>query len=116
MYADIYNLFPTIGEVNKNRKNFGMSIIKGEKMEFGKCDFEIENNKVEPREEIRGIIARTYFYMDFAYPEKGIVSEKNKNLFEKWDQRYPVDEWECKRAKKIENIQGNQNIFVIQSC
>ena len=69
MYADIYNLFPTIGEVNKNRKNFGMSIIKGEKMEFGKCDFEIENNKVEPREEIRGIIARTYFYMDFAYPE-----------------------------------------------
>ena len=31
--------------------------LKGEKKEFGKCDVEIKNKKVEPREDIRGEIA-----------------------------------------------------------
>lgn len=29
---------------------------------------------------------------------------------------YPVDEWECTRAKRIESIQGNENIFVKNMC
>jgi len=37
-----------------------MGIINGEKREFGKCDVEIKNKKVEPKESIRGEIARTY--------------------------------------------------------
>jgi endonuclease I len=47
-----------------------MEMILGEKREFGDCDVEIENKKVEPRPEIRGDIARTYRYMDKAYPGK----------------------------------------------
>ena len=45
--ADMYNLQPTIGEVNQLRKNFKMSIISGEKRIFGKGDVEIKNNKCE---------------------------------------------------------------------
>ena len=60
MQADMYYLNPAIGEVNGRRSNYSMAIIKGEKREFGKCDVEIKNKKVEPREEIRGEIARTY--------------------------------------------------------
>jgi deoxyribonuclease-1 len=93
-----------------------MAIIKGEKREFGKCDVEIESRKVEPKESIRGEIARTYLYMDSVYPGRGIISRKNRKLFDAWNRGDPVDEWECERAKRIEKIQGNRNEVVMRDC
>jgi len=116
MQADMYNLYPAIGEVNGRRSNYSMAIIKGEKREFGKCDVEIESRKVEPKESIRGEIARTYLYMDSVYPGRGIISKKNRKLFESWNKSDPVDEWECERAKRIEKIQGNRNVVVMRDC
>ncbi|MFL2808570.1 MAG: endonuclease [bacterium] len=116
MQADMFNLYPAIGEVNGRRSNYSMGIIEGEKREFGKCDVEIKNRKVEPKEEIRGEIARTYMYMDSVYPGRGIISKKNWKLFESWHQSDPVDEWECERAKRIEKIQGNRNEIVLKKC
>ena len=49
MQADMYNLYPAIGEVNGRRSNYSMAIIKGEKREFGKCDVEIKSRKIEPK-------------------------------------------------------------------
>ena len=116
MQADMFNLYPAIGEVNGRRSNYSMAIIKGEKREFGKCDIEIKNKKVEPKESIRGEIARTYLYMDSVYPGRGIISKKNRKLFDSWNQSDPVDEWECERAKRIEKIQGNVNEVVMKDC
>jgi deoxyribonuclease-1 len=113
MEADLYNLQPAIGEVNGLRSNFSMEMIPGEKREFGDCDVEIENHKVEPRPEIRGDIARTYRYMNQAYPGKGIISRSNQKLFEAWDKLDPVDDWERERARRIKAIQGNQNPFIL---
>jgi len=112
MQADMFNLYPAIGEVNGRRSNYSMAIIE----EFGKCDVEIKNKKVEPKESIRGEIARTYLYMDSVYPGRGIISKKNRKLFDAWNQSDPVDEWECERAKRIERIQGNRNEVVMGSC
>jgi deoxyribonuclease I len=83
-----------------------MAMIDGEARRFGSCDLEIEARKVEPRPDIRGDIARTYFYMDAAYPGRGVISEKNRKLFEAWDREDPVDDWERER------LQGNPNLFV----
>jgi len=116
MQADMFNLYPAIGEVNGRRSNYSMGIIEGEKREFGKCDVEIKGRKVEPREKIRGEIARTYMYMDSVYPGRGIISKKNWKLFEAWHRNDPVDKWECERAKRIEKIQGNGNEIVMRSC
>ena len=116
MQADMFNLYPAIGEVNGRRSNYSMAIIEGEKREFGKCDVEIKSRKVEPREEIRGEIARTYLYMDSVYPGRGIISKKNRKLFDAWNKSDPVDEWECERAKRIEKIQGNRNEVVMVEC
>jgi len=33
-----------------------------------------------------------------------------------WDRQYPVDAWECTRAKRIEKLQDNENKFVKQPC
>ena len=116
MEADMFNLFPAIGEVNGLRSNYPMTIIEGEERQFGKCDVEIKRRRVEPREEVRGEIARTYMYMDSVYPGKGIISKKNRSMFEEWNRSDPVDEWECERAKKIEKIQGNRNEVVMGNC
>jgi deoxyribonuclease I len=116
MEADLYNLVPAIGEVNGNRSNYSMAIIPGEKRNYGNCDVEIEGRKVEPTEGIRGNIARTYLYMDSVYPRRGIISKKNRKLFDAWNKSDPVDDWECKRARLIEKIQGNENPFVKEQC
>jgi len=50
--------------------------------------------------------------MDYAYPGRGIISKENKKVFEFWNHNDPVDSWECERAKRIDKIQGNPNIFV----
>ena len=93
-----------------------MVIIKGQNREFGECDVEIKSRKVEPKESIRGEIARTYLYMDSVYPGKGIISKKNRKLFDGWNKSDPVDQWECERASRIEKIQGNRNEVVMRDC
>ena len=116
MEADMYNLVPAVGELNGLRSNFSFGMIPGEKREFGNCDMEIENRKTEPPPEKRGDIARTYAYMEWAYPGCGIISGKNRKLFQAWDKEDPVDRWECERCKRIEKIQGNEDPFVKQLC
>jgi len=91
-------------------------MIPGEKREFGKCDMEIEGRKAEPPPKKRGNIARTYLYMDWAYPGHGIISKNNRKLFKAWDKQDPVDAWECERCKRIERIQNNENPFVKEAC
>lgn len=112
MQADMYNLVPAIGQINALRSNYSYSMIPGEPRRFGPCDMEIEDRKAEPRPEIRGDIARIYFYMDDAYPGHGIISKKNRKLFQAWDKEDPVDNWERERCRRIEAIQGNHNKFV----
>ncbi|MFH1984745.1 MAG: endonuclease [Pseudomonadota bacterium] len=116
MEADMYNLVPAIGEINGLRSNYSFAMISGEKREFGQCDMEIEDRKAEPPPAVRGDIARTYFYMDAAYPGHGIISNKNRRMFEAWDREDPVDEWECERARRIERLQGDENPFVKSQC
>ena len=112
----MYNLYPSIGEVNQKRSNCLMGIIEGEKREFGKCDVELDSRTIEPKPDIRGDIARTYMYMDSVYLVETIISKENKDLFNEWHKADPVDEWECERAKRIEKIQGNRNEVVIKNC
>ena len=84
MEGDLHNLQPAVGEVNGRRSNYSMAMIAGEAREFGQCDVEIADRKVEPRPAIRGDIARIYLYMDAAYPGRGVLSEKNRPLFAAW--------------------------------
>ncbi len=113
MQSDMHNLQPAVGEVNGDRLNYVMAELKGEPRAYGKCDVEIQDQKVEPKPSIRGDIARAYFYMDWAYPQYGIISDpKMRAMFERWADKDPVSRWEHKRAKRIAEVQGNTNPFV----
>ena len=116
MESDMYNLVPAIGYINQKRSNYPYGMIPGEKRAFGRCDFELENRKVEPAPYVRGDIARTYLYMNDAYPGRNILSDKEQKIFSEWAEADPVDEWECERCRKIEGLQGNTNSFVKNPC
>jgi len=116
MQSDMYNLYPAIGEVNGLRSNYRFDMVAGEDREFGPCDFEIERNVAEPPKRLWGDIARTYKYMEQAYPGHGVMSNANVKLYDAWDKMDPVDPWECERCKRIEAIQGNENPVVKGAC
>ncbi len=117
MEADLYNLWPSIGELNGLRSNYSMAAIAdAHPLTFGKCRAKIADRKFEPMDEYKGIVARVYMYMDQAYPGRGVISEKNRLLFEAWDRSYPVDAWECRRASKIAAVQGNVNPVLEERC
>ena len=106
----------TNASVHLNKSNNPMADIPGEIREYGNCDVEIKGRKVEPRPAARGNIARTYLYMDWAYPGRGIIADQERELFKKWADADPADEWECERARLIEKVQGNENPFVKERC
>ncbi len=117
--ADLYNLWPEVGELNGLRSNFSMAELGAEKSnlsEFGACKAKIEDHKFEPMAHAKGRVARVYLYMEQTYPGRGIVSDKNKKLFEAWDRLHPVDPWECERAQKIEALTGKKNEILKSRC
>lgn len=115
MEGDLYNLWPEVGELNGLRSNYNMAELAGEG-QFGECKAKIEGRKFEPMDFAKGTVARVYMYMDSAYPQADIISDKNRKLFEAWDKMYPVDAWECERTRKIFEIQGNRNEIVESRC
>jgi len=115
MQADMYNLYPAIGAVNAMRSNDNYAMLPGAPSTFGSCAVKIMGNKVEPPEHARGAIARTVKYMAWAYP-RFTVSRQQEQLMDAWDKMYPVDQWECTRAKRIEALQGNENPMVKGRC
>ena len=117
MYTDMYNLYPSIGAVNYLRANYNFTQFSGRKKPtFGACGgMRISDNKVEPRNEVKGLIARTYFYMQATYPRYSI-GKPMATVLKAWDKQYPVSRWECVRAYRIEKLQGNANAIVKQRC
>ena len=115
MEADMYNLVPAIGEVNGDRSNYRFDMIQDEKREYGRCNMEIEDRIAEPPDDKFGDIARTYMYMEAAYG-RGVIAQSNIKLFEAWNKMDPVDTWECKRARLVEQVQGNTNTILEKAC
>jgi len=115
MEADLHNLVPTVGEVNGDRSNFSFAMLEGEARVYGSCDMEVDfkARKVEPPVNRRGDIARTYFYMRDQYGLK--ISNKQQQLFNAWAAQDPADQWELERNRRISELQGNANIYVVPS-
>lgn len=117
MNADLYNLWPSIGELNGLRSNYSMAVInEAGALSFGGCRAKVHKKKFEPMDQDKGVVARVYLYMDEVYPGRGIVSEKNRKLFASWDKQYPATQWECQRADRIRTRQGNANQILASRC
>ena len=112
MEGDMHNLFPAIGEVNGDRSNYRYGEVIGEPREYGQCDVEIQDKVAEPDENIRGEIARAYFYMSVQY--KVPIPESYEDMLREWHFSDPPSQWEEERNTLIEQGQGNRNPFIDQ--
>ena len=113
METDLHNLVPTIGEINGDRSNYEHGMIEGEPRVYGEnVDAEVDfSAKVfEPRPEVRGDIARIYFYMQQKYALN--YSDQKMQLYTAWSNSDPVDSWEITRNHSIAALQGDSNHFV----
>ncbi len=114
--ADLHNLVPAIGEINADRSNYKYQMISGEQRVYGQCDAEVnfKSKAFEPAEDIRGNIARTYFYFEKEYSLK--LSKKQRQLYTAWDAQDPVDVAECRIQSLKEKKQGHPNPFIKSQC
>jgi deoxyribonuclease-1 len=111
-YIDLHNLVPAVGEVNLDRSNFRYAALQQTDFVYGQCDMKIDfkAKAVQPPANVRGDVARTYFYMSDRYGIK--ISDSQRKLFEVWAKQDPVDEWERVKNKRIKDLQGNSNKFI----
>lgn len=113
MEADLHNLAPSVGEVNGDRSNFRYSMARGAGTQsYGQCTSRVDFKQrvFEPRDEVKGQVARVWFYMHDRYDLA--MSERQQKLLMTWDATYPPSAWERERDRRISAVTGQSNLFV----
>ena len=133
--SDMHHLYPTRGNVNSSRGNKPFDEINDDQTdkwwrldyyetsipnqfidEFSEVDN--DNEKFEPKEDVKGNIARSMFYFYTIYND---VANQNffdiqKDILYEWHKQDPVDEIELSRTYAIAGYQNNiPNPFVLDS-
>lgn len=126
-YTDIHHLFASEKNINATRGNKDFNIVtNGNQDEYGN---KWNNTFFEPRDEVKGDLARAMFYLvvryddptelDLELSETATSSSSNKtgqlgilSVLLEWNILDPVSEEEKQRNEMVFSIQGNRNPFV----
>jgi endonuclease I len=122
--TDIHHLRPVDRSVNTARSNKYFGEGGSQHSEATGCYY--TSNTWEPRDAVKGDIARMLFYMAVRYegyngnPDLELndrVSSSGPNIGKlsallEWHKKDPVDDFERKRNQVIFDIQGNRNPFI----
>ena len=131
MKSDIVHVLPTDGYVNNRRSSYPLADVnnvtyssQNSYSKLGSCKNEGYSGTVfEPNDEIKGDMARIYFYMATCYQDKcgnwggGIFTSSGMvdwemNVMKAWSKLDPVDDVEIARNNAVKEVQGNRNPFV----
>ena len=128
--SDLHHLFPARANVNSRRGNLPFADINDEQTQRWILDdeelqeiptinidaySESTRDAFEPRESVKGNIARAMFYFNTVYgnqAEPGFFDDQEDTLCE-WAVADPVDGAEVERSHAIASQQGNENPFVL---
>jgi len=114
--SDLHNLWPAEGRYNSSRSNKPFAVIPGNDPRFTDedppCDFERTTGAdavVEPRDSVKGEIARSLLYMIWKYqlPDQGMYQ-----LIMEWNFRDPPTDEEKRRYLDAQMLQGNSNPYI----
>lgn len=130
MGTDLHNLRPTDASVNSARSNLdfdngGSLVVDTYGLTSSFCYS--DGDSFEPRNEVKGDVARIIFYMAVRY-EGAISGEVDLEIVDyvesqgatlgklstllAWNSQDPVDDFERNRNEVIYNYQGNRNPFI----
>lgn len=141
MAADLTHVFPSDYYVNSRRNNYPYGPNKGDTYtsengysKFGPCtNGEYSGQVFEPNDELKGDLARVYFYMATCYEDAistwtsvdgnkvGEVLSKDAyqpyntwmmQMFLQWAKNDPVSKKEIARNNIVYKVQGNRNPFI----
>jgi len=129
-YTDIHHLRPADASINSTRSNYdfddgGEAVYDGDTLTE---NYLVSGTSWEPRNEVKGDVARMMFYMDVRYeldsdtdmPDLQLVDNVNTEgeefgklcaLYE-WHVNDPADAYEIERNELIYEFQGNRNPFI----
>ncbi|MBK9290019.1 MAG: endonuclease [Bacteroidetes bacterium] len=133
MYSDLFHVYPTDGYVNNRRSNYPYGQVgtatwtSTNSSKLGLSNYPGYSGVVfEPRNDFKGDLARTYFYMVTRY--ENVVTNWNSPMLNKttypsfsnwalslllqWHQQDPVSQKEIDRNNAIYALQGNRNPFI----
>ncbi|NMP32578.1 ExeM/NucH family extracellular endonuclease [Thalassotalea sp. M1531] len=124
-YSDIHHLRPTDISVNSSRGNLDFDNSDSPLSEAP--ENRVDSDSFEPRNQVKGDVARMLFYMDTRYegqditPDLELVDRVTSvgeaklgtlcRLIE-WHKNDPIDEVEISRNNRIYEFQGNRNPFI----
>ena len=129
--SDLHHLFPTRVKVNERRGSSPFAEIDDSQTKWWLIDSnelssiipgtniddysEATTAAFEPREQVKGDIARAQFYFYTIYRDRADASffKRQQDTLCAWNELDPVDESERKRSQEIAVKQGNENPFVI---
>ncbi len=125
-YSDIHHLRPTDISVNASRGNLDFDNSDSPLAESP--ENRVDDNSFEPRDAVKGDVARIVLYMDMRYagfdavtPDLRVIdslTSSGQPLLGKlctllaWSEADPVDDFEINRNNKIYEFQGNRNPFI----
>ena len=132
MKSDLFNIRPTHGSANSSRGNSPYSEIPNENAQWygtdsngdyvtqGSIPSNPENwskrsgDQWEPREDVKGDIARKVFYFYTMYSTQAGALEElgDPEMFLAWHEQDPVSTFEDTRNSRIQDVQGNANPFI----
>lgn len=135
MKSDIVHVFPTDGYVNGRRSNYPFGEVSKITYQSNNGYSKLGSSKIagysgtvfEPNDEVKGDIARIYFYMATCYEDKitnwsgESIQGSSKyqpytqwtfDMLMRWSKQDPVDEVEIARNNAVWNVQKNRNPFV----
>ena len=113
--ADLQNLWPALQKVNSSRSKLRYGVLPvSVKPRFPEICPSFRRGigvqaVVEPRDEVKGDVARSLVYMHYVYglPLEDAVSDKS--LLLTWMSQDPPDEEELRRNVLIDHLQGTPN-------
>jgi deoxyribonuclease-1 len=112
MEGDLHNLRPSIGEVNRNRSNYPYGIVANKQNRYGSCKSYVnfKSQIFEPRDEVKGDVARITLYMNHKYTLN--LNETFLHLMLDWSAKDPATDEEREINRRIQKAQGDANPFI----
>ncbi len=123
--SDLHHLMPTDASVNQRRGN--LNFDNGGSPEGEAPDTFLDSDSFEPRDEVKGDVARSLFYVDTRYegthgePDLSLVDDITPSggnslgdlcTLYAWHKEDPVSPEEVARNDATEIAQGNRNVFI----
>lgn len=130
--SDLHHLRPTDASVNSRRSNldfdYGTTLVVDTYGDGSSYCYYTNNTCFEPRDEVKGDVARILFYMAVRYegdkagePDLELNDNVNNDsspymgrlsILLEWNRLDPVDDFERNRNDVIYSYQGNRNPFI----